>query len=191
MKSISAVQLLRDDHKKILGLFRQLEVIEERAPELRDAVVVELFEEFLIHSQLEERLFYPRVERLIQSDVNEAGLIEQSFVDHQEIAMLIQRYFRERVQNNVHDGSKLEEMSELVQAHMLEEEKSLFAFVEKNFSDQLLEDMGQGLLALKRDLMRAIGFRTPPTPTRAKSGWRRAKKESPEKGFSGEAMISN
>jgi len=49
MKPISAIQLLRDDHKKILGLFRQLEVIEARAPEMRDAVVLELFEEFLIH----------------------------------------------------------------------------------------------------------------------------------------------
>src|ERR1700744_3979415 len=101
MKTISAVQLLRDDQKKILGLFRQLEVLGERAPELRDAVVVELFEEFLIHSQIEERLFYPGVDQLIRDkfkvEVNETGMIDQSFSDHQEVAMLIQQYFRQRL----------------------------------------------------------------------------------------------
>jgi hemerythrin-like domain-containing protein len=160
MKSISAVQLLRDDHKKILGLFRQLEVLSERAPEMRDAVVMELFEEFLIHSQIEERLFYPGVERLIENkfpnkvEVNESGIIDKSYSDHQEVAVLIQRYSRERVVGQVRDGSKIEEMSGLVQAHMIEEEKSLFPFVEKNFADSL-EDLGKAMIALREDLIRA------------------------------------
>jgi len=163
MKSISAVQLLRDDHKKILGLFRQLEVLSERAPEMRDAVVMELFEEFLIHSQIEERLFYPGVQRFIESrenkfpnkvEVNESGIIDQSYSDHQEVAVLIQQYSREQVVGQVHDGSKIEEMSGLVQAHMIEEEKNLFPFVEKNFAASL-EDLGKAMIALREDLLRA------------------------------------
>jgi hemerythrin-like domain-containing protein len=158
MKTISAIQLLRDDHKKILGLFRQLEVIEARAPEMRDAVVLELFEEFLIHSQIEERLFYPEIHRQIQDkfkvEGNESGLIDQSFTDHQEVAILIQQFFKKRVEEKVYDGSKIQEMSGLVQAHIGEEEKRLFPFVEKNFADSL-EELGAGMLALKKDLREA------------------------------------
>jgi hemerythrin superfamily protein len=177
MKSISAVQLLRDDHKKILGLFRQLEALDERAPELRDAVVMELFEEFLIHSQIEERLFYPGVQRLIQDrqnkfpdkvEVNETGLIEQSYSDHQEVAVLIQQYSRGRVVEGIHDGSKLEEMSGLVQAHMFEEEKSLFPFVEKNFADAL-EDLGKAMIALRKDLIRANNIPDASKPNHAQN----------------------
>jgi hemerythrin-like domain-containing protein len=155
MNSISAIQLLRDDHKKLRGLFRQVEVIEMRAPEMKIPVVKEIFEEIAVHSALEEQIFYPLVHQLIQErfkgEGNESGLIDQSFSDHNEISELI------RQSSVAQDFSKLEEIIGLVEAHVETEEKELFPFVEKHFAEHL-ERMGLEMSLLKETLRAKNGI---------------------------------
>ena len=54
-----ALQLLRDDHKKVKDLFKQFEDSDDKAEKKRicDEVIMELD----VHTRIEEEIFYPAV----------------------------------------------------------------------------------------------------------------------------------
>ncbi len=58
---MDALQLLRDDHRKVKDLFRQFAEAEDGST--RKAIADEAVAELMIHAQLEEEVFYPAMRR--------------------------------------------------------------------------------------------------------------------------------
>lgn len=71
-RSTDAIQMLKDDHRKVEALFDQF--LEEEGGK-KQQLAQQIFHELEVHSTLEEELFYPALQN--QGDPAELGLLEQ------------------------------------------------------------------------------------------------------------------
>jgi hemerythrin superfamily protein len=71
-RSTDAVQMLKDDHRKVEALFEQF--LEEESGK-KQHIAQQIFHELEVHSTLEEELFYPALQT--QGDPAELGSLEQ------------------------------------------------------------------------------------------------------------------
>ena len=71
-KSADAIQMLKDDHRKVEALFEQF--LEEESGK-KQQIAQQIFHELEVHSTLEEELFYPALQT--QGDPAELGSLEQ------------------------------------------------------------------------------------------------------------------
>jgi hemerythrin superfamily protein len=71
-KSADAIQMLKDDHRKVEALFEQF--LEEESGK-KQHIAQQIFHELEVHSTLEEELFYPALQT--QGDPAELGSLEQ------------------------------------------------------------------------------------------------------------------
>src|SRR5688500_17660875 len=55
----SAIDLLKADHKKVLGMLTELEETTTRASKKRSKLLADIEHELLIHTTIEEEIFYP------------------------------------------------------------------------------------------------------------------------------------
>ena len=147
-----ATQLLRDDHKKVRGLFAQLQSIDERAPEMKPGVVNEVLMELEIHSELEERIFYPSFLNCMEMKENLKGqaLIEESFKDHSELKQMIATLRK----MSVHDerfNLSFEVLIKAVTDHVEVEEIEILPVAEQAMSNRLGE-LGMQMEKLRTEL---------------------------------------
>src|SRR3712207_7709544 len=75
---MDAVKLLKDDHEKVKGLFRQFEKArgEAKKKQLADEIMMELE----VHSKIEEEIFYPAVREKVGEDELVAEAVEEHHV---------------------------------------------------------------------------------------------------------------
>jgi len=115
---MDALQLLRDDHRRVKDLFRQFNEAEDGAT--RKAIVGEAIAELMIHAQLEEEVFYPAMAR--------EGLTE--IVNHSEAEHYAAEAIMEELIGIDARGTQLQTrfqvLAELVTEHITEEESKLF-----------------------------------------------------------------
>src|ERR1700745_2135267 len=94
MKSLNeTTQLVRDEHKKLRGLFRQLEVLKSRSPQMVVPVIDETCAEIQLYLELEEKLLYPEVHKTLLAkkhlETPETEFIHEGLRDHGEIVQAI------------------------------------------------------------------------------------------------------
>jgi hemerythrin superfamily protein len=149
METVSATQLLRNDHKVVKGLFRQSEAVEARAPEMKQGVVREICALLTIHARIEEDVFYPA----LRENPRTAALIANSYEDHREAMALIETI--EAANREGHDVSaQLSELISAIETHVETEETELFPVAEKVIASKL-EMLGQKMFALKQQLLKS------------------------------------
>lgn len=143
---MDALQLLRDDHRRVKELFRQFDAADDAST--RKAIADEAIAELMVHAQIEEEVFYPAMQR--------AGLIDQ--VAHAEE----EHHAAETIMNEVadldaRDGTLPGRFSALVDAvreHIDEEESQLFPRAAELGMGRL-ERIGDELTALKERILKA------------------------------------
>ncbi|MEO5971209.1 MAG: hemerythrin domain-containing protein [Bdellovibrionia bacterium] len=153
MGSITATQLLRDDHKVAKGLIIQSETTETRAPEMRRGVIRELLMLLEIHSQLEEEFFYPELEKYPET----AALAVVSVEDHEQIKTLI-KDLRHMNPITAEFEDQLQELMSFTSFHIETEEQSLFPLAEKLLGPRL-EELGRQMYSRKAELMKSPEYR--------------------------------
>lgn len=146
---MDAIKFLRDDHKIIKGLFRQFEAVDERAPEMKEGLVHEIFMEIEIHTQLENEFFYPELTARV--DASDRGLVEQARSDHREISSTAAQLKEQNVFAE-HFNDRFSELISLVEAHLGEEERTLFPLAERVLAD-VTEELCDLLMIKKEELM--------------------------------------
>jgi hypothetical protein len=111
MKESSEItRVLRDNRKRLTGLFRQLEAIPLRAPEMQRGVMCEALALIEIHAALEQ-IFY-RVIEAVLPEVRPS--IEQGRQDLQEIT------------GGIEAGAPMQTTIRLMEEHLEKEERDLF-----------------------------------------------------------------
>ncbi len=153
MRSITATQLLRDDHKVIKGLIIQSETAESRAPEMRRGVILELCMLLEIHIQLEEEIFYPQLEKYLEA----SALIVVSMEEHERMRQLIQG-LRQMEMTTEKFEDQLQELVAFAYFHFETEEQSLFPMSEKFLRDSL-ESLGNQMYTRKTELMKSPEYK--------------------------------
>jgi hemerythrin superfamily protein len=164
---MKATQLLKTDHTKVKKLFRQFGQTTERAVKTRQRLVDRIATELDVHAKIEEEIFYPAVERVDSL----RALVAESKEEHEEVKKLVAE-----MQGMSPDDEDLEdkvkELRDAVLHHASEEEEGkMFPEVQRAFSPDELERLGEELQERKQALLNGLMGRM----TRAvKKGLRKA-----------------
>lgn len=132
--SKQATALLKEQHRKVEALFKQIEGARSRKEEL----VMELADDLAAHMKIEQDIFYPRVREL------DEDLVLESFEEHSIAEVALKRLLETATEEETFDA-RVSVLKELIQHHVQEEEKSLFPKVDKKLgaeeSEQLASEM--------------------------------------------------
>ena len=150
---MDAIELLKDDHDRIKGLFLGIEKVDD--PRGREMLLAQLLNELAIHERVEEQIFYPAIdERAKEKELED--LVIESYVEHD---------FVDRIAKDVlatdYDAeawpAKLKVMRENVEHHAFEgEEGNLFPKVRELFSKDELDELGSEMAELKEETSEEI-----------------------------------
>jgi Hemerythrin HHE cation binding domain len=161
-----AVALLKEDHRKVEDLFEKFE--KARGEDRKRALVQQICTELVIHTMIEEEIFYPSCKAEIE---DKEGILEESYVEHDGAKVLIAELLDSAPDAEFYDA-KVSVLSEMIKHHVKEEEKrgeGVFAQAREAGMD--LEALGERLKARKEELKRQFADgNLPPPHTRSFSG---------------------
>jgi hemerythrin superfamily protein len=155
MKQQDAVALLKADHKKVKGLFAEVEDTSERAKAQLQRLGDEICAELTVHTQVEEQIFYPAVqERTKRGHKEEKDMVLEAYEEHAAAKTVI----ADVQATDPGDESykpKIKTLSELIDHHVKEEETELFPAVKELFPEDELVELGARMAELKARLQGA------------------------------------
>ena len=141
VKAKSPTQMLRQDHRTVRELFAEYAKL--GGSDLSEKV--RLFEEIhgalTIHSEIEERLFYPTVRDVRTDDAED--IVNEAIDAHQEVSTLLEELVDLEVGGDPFEA-QMKVLRDNVERHIAEEEKSMFpleAKLPKEVQESLLIEM--------------------------------------------------
>ncbi len=143
---MDAIQLLKDDHKKVEKIFSDME-----RKENRQKLFPELDRELSIHAEIEENAFYPAAKEAEPT----RDLVLESIEEHKQIKLVLADLEQTDMTTDEW-GAALKVLKEDVMHHVGEEENELFPKVKKILSKDQLEDLGTQMEEMKMQLMAAV-----------------------------------
>ena len=144
---VNAVELLREDHRKVQDLFEEFEGADNRS---RQRIAEQALTELEIHAKLEEGLIYPAIREALDED----EVMDQALEEHHVVEFLVKE-LRKMGPKDERYRAKFQVLSEIVKHHIEEEESQILPQAEE--SDLDLTDLGQDAMARKEKLMAKIG----------------------------------
>ncbi len=149
---MNAFQLLKEDHKKVAGIFEKLEPTTERGVKTREELFTQLKTELDVHARIEETIFYPALR-----DADEThDIILESYEEHKVIKTLLAELDK-LPKDDEKWGAKLKVLQENVEHHVEEEEGEMFKGARKVLSEEQAEELGLRLEAAKKEQKKAAG----------------------------------
>ncbi|OFZ56713.1 MAG: hypothetical protein A2428_05680 [Bdellovibrionales bacterium RIFOXYC1_FULL_54_43] len=140
----SVAQFLRDDHKVIRGLFRQIQVLEDRAHEMKPGLLRQLWMELEIHDRLDREILYPALMSVADEGVR--GRIVDLLDAHREMRDGIESV-KEISPDSEYMQQKMRELRSNVLVHFDDEEHDILGFAERSLhpakSRELFDEMKQ------------------------------------------------
>jgi hemerythrin superfamily protein len=146
---MDAIELLKEDHKKVEKIFTAMEKQEDR-----QKLFPELDRELSVHAEIEEKIFYPAAKEAEPT----RDLVLESIEEHKQIKMVLADLEQTDKSTDVW-GAALKVLKEDVMHHVGEEEDELFPKVRKVLSKQQLEELGTRMAELKTQLLAAVQAR--------------------------------
>lgn len=146
---MNAIELIRDDHRRLTSLFRDFAGATD--PNEKQQIAEDAFIELKVHTQIEEQVFYPAVRE--KSDDRNRGLVDESFTEHGHIDQLISELKVMRPEDEQYDR-KFNELMREAERHIQGEETQLLPEAEQRLSDDL-DRLGDQMKRLKSQLAEA------------------------------------
>ena len=173
---MDALQLLRDDHRKVKDLFRQFSEAEDGST--RKAIADEAVAELMIHAQLEEEVFYPAMRREGMTE-----LVYHSEEEHHAAEMIMDDLIGTDARGTQLQA-RFQVLIDMVNEHITEEESQMFPRAAE-LGMARLESLGERLEETRQRLLtqprrqparRTAASTTTKTPARKPAATSRAKK---------------
>lgn len=141
-----AAALLEEDHRKVEGLFRQFGNASES--ERKQDLVREICRELIVHSRLEEEIFYPAC----REKGVETGALDEAQVEHDLLKLLVGDLLSREPGSEFFDA-KVSVLQEYVKHHVQEEERPFSGIIAKARQGGVdLEALGMRLQECKKQL---------------------------------------
>jgi hemerythrin superfamily protein len=147
----SATQMIRQDHKKVEGLFNKFE--QTQGADAKRRLAENAMAELEVHAALEEEIFYPAVEREVE---DAASMISEAREEHQTVKQLIAE-LKGMEETDEEFESQFSELVENVQHHVEEEENEMLPKVEESSLD--LNSLGDQM-SKRREALQSSGGAT-------------------------------
>lgn len=142
-ESINALEMLREDHRKMEELFEQVENADNRSlPRLAEEILTELE----IHAKLEEGMIYPA----IREELDEEERMDLALEEHHLVHVLVKE-LRKMGPKDERYRAKLKVLGEIVKHHIEEEESEILPQAQETDID--FEELGAKAMQRKEKLM--------------------------------------
>jgi hypothetical protein len=160
MPKQDAIQLLKDDHKKVQDLFKRFEKSEDT--KAKHQIATEAILELEVHAKIEEEIFYP----MVREEVGLEEVMDEADEEH-HVAKVLMDELMEMVPDDQHFDAKFTVLAENVVHHIKEEETEMLPKAQK-IGKERLEEIGERMFERKETLlgemqkqMSAASSRTP------------------------------
>jgi hemerythrin superfamily protein len=145
----SATQMIRQDHKKVEGLFNKFE--QTKGAEAKRRLAENAMAELEVHAALEEQIFYPAVEKEVE---DASSMISEAREEHQTVKQMIAE-LKGMEEADAEFESQFSELVENVQHHVEEEENEMLPKVEESGLD--LNSLGDQMSKRRQELQNRGG----------------------------------
>ena len=146
-----AIALLKEDHRKVEDLFEKAE--KARDEDRKKMLVQQICTELMIHSMVEEEIFYPAC----KDKIDDEDMLDEAYVEHDGAKVLIAELLDSEPDAEFYDA-KVTVLSELIKHHVKEEEKrSEGLFAEAKDAGLDMEGLGERMMQRKQELMAEFG----------------------------------
>ncbi len=142
-----AIEMLKADHRRVHKLFQHYEATHE--PAMKHRIAMALFVALELHTQLEDRVFYPA----FAEATNRAGqaLVATSLEDHEQIEVCLEELRGLEVDSAAFEA-QFHALRLTVEQHMYNEERQLFPQTEVALAEQLV-DLRDEMQDIKEQLL--------------------------------------
>ena len=147
-----AIAMLQDDHNEVKKIFKQFkQLLEDDAPHAEKAALVKkACNALLIHTKIEEEIFYPAVRKATRDD----ELMDEATVEHDGAKQLIDQLLDMMPGEDMYDA-KFIVLSEQVKHHIKEEDEKMFPEARESKVD--LMRLGAQMEKRKLELQEEMG----------------------------------
>ena len=141
-----AIVLLKEDHKRMRGLFKQFQRAGDSAYATKDRLATKIIEELTVHTYVENECMYPQTRELMP-DLE--GDILESYEEHHVADLLVMELSTMNAKDE-RFTAKMTVLIENVEHHMREEEDDWFPKVRAGLGRKRLQDMGAEMVEMKK-----------------------------------------
>lgn len=149
---MNAIELLKNDHKKVRALLSELESTTNRAAKKRVQLLATIAMELEVHTTIEEEIFYPAFKEA--GDKSEDGkLYFEALEEHRAAGDLVLPDLQATSPTSDQFGGRAKVLKELIEHHAEEEEKEMFPRARKLLDAATLRELGAAMEERKLQLM--------------------------------------
>jgi hemerythrin superfamily protein len=142
------IELLKEDHRNVKELFNKFENSEDDSE--KEEIVQEAMQELVIHSTIEEEIFYPAAREYFGEKEEEKELMDEAKEEHHVVDLLMEEL---KDMSADDDGyfAKFTVLAENVKHHIKEEEEEMFPKLKgaKEEMSNIAEELAQRKEELK------------------------------------------
>ncbi|HKO88499.1 MAG TPA: hemerythrin domain-containing protein [Burkholderiales bacterium] len=151
-EELDAIEMLMEDHARVRELFKSFEELEEGDdPEIVDIITTACLE-LMVHSKLEEEIFYPAVHDVATEELNK--LLAEAEVEHETIDILVEKLATEQLDEEMYKAN-FTVVHEYVEHHVKEEEDEMFPKI-RDLKGLDLDKLGAQMRARQIELVEEI-----------------------------------
>jgi hypothetical protein len=151
-EAVDPVELLKEDHEKVRGLFDEFEGTENRRSKMR--IARDTILELDVHAGIEEEIFYPAFRAEIEEEESDEMILEAE-EEHHVVHLLIAEIKELLGSSDERFEAKFTVLMENVRHHMEEEENEMLPKADQ-LGEERLAELGEEMAARKKELQREM-----------------------------------
>lgn len=148
---MDAITLLKQDHKTVKRLFKELETTTERGVKTRQELLDRIEQEIALHTAVEEEIFYPAFREVVQ-ERDDRILYLEAIEEHRVADDALVELKNTHLSLEVF-AARAKVLKELIEHHADEEEKDMFPQARKLMDRSTLAQLGEEMLWRKQQLL--------------------------------------
>jgi hemerythrin-like domain-containing protein len=148
---MDALTLLKEDHREVKRLLKELEATTERASKTRTELFDRVRRELTVHEVIEEEIFYPT----LKTHPKAKEIVLEGYEEHGVVDTLMGELEKLPVEDETW-GPKAKVMIENIEHHIEEEEGEMFEKARQVFSQKELDELGQSMAERKTEALKQV-----------------------------------
>ncbi|MFN3580367.1 MAG: hemerythrin domain-containing protein [Pseudomonas sp.] len=150
---MNAIELLKDDHQKVLKLLGDITDTTERAVKKRTDLLAKIEAELAVHTTLEEEDFYPAYKKA--GGKPEARMYHEAVEEHRAVEKLVLPDLLKTDPGSLEFSGRIKVLKEMLEHHIEEEEEEMFKEAKKLLTKAQLDTLGEQMIEKQKILKAA------------------------------------